>query len=476
MIGRVCLVLCCVLVTSLSLGQETPDPQLVKQALHSSVEYFHQNVSRHGGYVYHVTEDFSEFWGEGKLDEHAIVTQPPSTPTVGMAFLKAFEATGDPAYLTAARDAAYALISGQLKSGGWTQVIFFEPTDSRLYGNYRNRKGGKRNYSSLDDGQTQNALRFLIQTDRALHFHDPVIHEAVDYALTNLYKAQFPNGGFPQVWEAPSPRWPVLKARFPEGDWSADSTLRIKKYWNYYTLNDGLAGAMAELLMEAHDVYQDGDSLNSLRGLANFLVRAQLPEPQPAWAQQYNEQMVPMWARKFEPPAVTGAESQDVMFTLIRLAVYLDDLSLLEPIPKAVKYFREKCLLPNGKVARYYELKTNRPLYMTSDYNVTYDDSDAPSHYSWTWSAKFDQIERDYLLAMQGKYRLVKPKGTKQLSREARQALETLDSQGRWVSTYTGERLVGQPKFPKGTRYLASGVFAENVEALSEYLIRLKQK
>jgi hypothetical protein len=45
-----------------------------------------------------------------------------------------------------------------------------------------------------------------------------------------------------------------------------------------------------------------------------------------------------------------------------------------------------------------------------------------------------------------------------------------LDPGGRWVSTYAGEGLVGQPKFAPGFRYLSSGVFARNVELLSEFV------
>ena len=48
--------------------------------------------------------------------------------------------------------------------------------------------------------------------------------------------------------------------------------------------------------------------------------------------------------------------------------------------------------------------------------------------------------------------------------------LRALDAEGRWVSTYGGERLVGQPKFERGFRYLDSGVFARNIELLAEYL------
>jgi len=65
-----------------------------------------------------------------------------------------------------------------------------------------------------------------------------------------------------------------------------------------------------------------------------FILLAQMPEPQPAWAQQYDRDMHPSWARKFEPPAVTGGESQGVMRTLLDLYRMTGDKKYLEPLPR----------------------------------------------------------------------------------------------------------------------------------------------
>jgi hypothetical protein len=55
---------------------------------------------------------------------------------------------------------------------------------------------------------------------------------------------------------------------------------------------------------------------------------------------------------------------------------------------------------------------------------------------------------------------------------EVRKIIGDLDAEGRWISTYAGERLVGQPKFASGFRYLSSDVFIRNVERLSEYIAK----
>jgi PelA/Pel-15E family pectate lyase len=444
-----------------------PDlPAEARRALKQSAAFFRENAASHGGYVYYVSLDLQQRWGEGKVGRDTIFVQPPGTPTVGMAFLRAYEATGDRFYLDAAREAAEALVYGQLASGGWTQVIHFAPAERM--GKYRNGKGGDWNASSLDDGQTQSALRMLMQMDRALEFRHAPVHEAALYGLSALLGAQFPSGAFPQVWRGPSKATQAVetRARYPDYDWRTEG--KIKEYWDQYTLNDGLAGTVSDTLILAHEVYGDALYRAALEKLGRFLIRAQMPAPQPAWCQQYNEAMIPIWARRFEPPAVSGWESQDVMETLIRIARQTGQKEYLEPVPRALAYLKAS-LLPDGKLARYYEFQTNRPLYMDGQYRLTYDDSDAPSHYGWKQPARLDLIERAYHDAETGAP-LAQSRPDADLESTAGRIIADLDAQGRWVSTYAGEGLVGQPKFARGFRYLSSGVFSHNVETLSAYL------
>lgn len=439
------------------------------QAMKRAASYYRTKVASHGGYVYYYSTDLQQRWGEGKAATDTIFVQPPGTPTVGMAYLDAFAATDDPFYLDAAREAAEALVDGQLASGGWTQVIHFaKPKQGRL-GKYRKGHGGNWNVSSLDDGQTQAALQFLIRVDEALDFKHEEIHEATLFGLDSLLKAQFENGGFPQGWQAPVARQPVLKAKYPEYDWKSEG--KVKNYWDYYTLNDNLAGTVADTLLKAHRVYGDDKYKAALQKLGDFLLLAQLQEPQPAWCQQYSYDMVPIWARKFEPPAIASSESQDVMNTLIKIAEYTGQKRFLEPIPSAVAYFK-KSLLSDGRVARFYELRTNKPLYMDGKYQLTYDDADAPAHYGWKKSAHFDRIERDYRAAKNGE-RLPHAKVATLTETEAKRIITDADDQGRWVSTYAGESLVGQPNFAKSFRYISSAVFSRNLSALSAYVAAL---
>lgn len=458
-----------ILLQGVAVAEDEKGPSVsdVRQKLKLAASYFRNQVAVRGGYVYFCSEDLTERWGEGKATDSMIVVQPPATPSVGESYLRAYAVTGDSFFLDAAREAGEALVYGQLRSGGWTQVIHFEPPESGRMGAYRKSKGGRLNNSSLDDDQTQAALRFLAKLDKALDFKHAEINEATLFGLNALLEAQFACGAFPQVWTGPVEEQPILQANYPKYDWRTEG--RIKEYWNYYTLNDGLAGTVAETLILAHQVYGDEKYQRALISLGDFLIRAQMPSPQPAWCQHYNYNMQPMWARKFEPPAITGGESQDVMRTLIEIANYTGDLKYLEPIPAAVNYFEQNCMLPDGKLARYYELQTNRPLYMDSKYQLTYDASDAPSHYSWTVSVNFKRVKDNYRKLKSGQ-RLNTRKRRGADPNRMREVVEQLDEQGRWGSRYEGQRLVGQPKFPIGFRYISSDVFNENIAVLCDFL------
>jgi len=437
-------------------AQAEPSKDDLLKAMKKAATYYRAKVARHGGYVYYTSVDLQERWGEGRAGADQIWVQPPGTPTVGLAYLKASAATKDPWYLDAAREAAEALVYGQLESGGWTNLIDFNPKGGRV-GKYRSGKGGNWNSSSLDDGQTQSALLLLIRADEALEFKHAAIHDAARYGLDALLKAQFPNGAFPQVWSGPVAAKPVVKASYPEYDWKTEG--RIKNYWDLYTLNDGLAGSVLDPLLEAHRVYKDDRFRDAVERLGDFLILARMPEPQPAWAQQYTPEMHPSWARKFEPPAITGWESQDVMETLIRIARITGKQKYLDPVPRALEYLR-KSLLPDGRVARYYELRTNKPLYMDTRYQLTYDDSDAPSHYGWKQESRLDRIEKQ----LKGEGPELPPRV------DPAKIVSSLDGEGRWISTYNGEGLVGQPKFARGFAYLSSAVFSANLEVLAAKL------
>ncbi|PQO27934.1 pectic acid lyase [Blastopirellula marina] len=467
-LGLAALLSICLSYSPLSAADNDPPAAEVLAAMKKAATYFHDEVAVHGGYVYFYSPDLTQRFGEGTASADQIWVQPPGTPTVGMAYLEAYRATTDDYYLKVATETAEALIYGQLESGGWTNCIDFNPKGERT-AQYRNGKGRGRNNSSLDDDQTQSAIRFLVQLDKTYEFKNETIHSAASTALDALLAAQYANGAFPQVWTGPVDQaLPIQQASFPKYDWKTEG--RVKNYWDMYTLNDGLAGSVAAVLIESHETYGDDRYLASLKKLGDFLILAQLPSPQPGWAQQYSYDMNPIWARRFEPAAVAGRESQDAIETLLAIFNVTRDKKYLEPIPKAVNYL-EASILPDGQLARYYEMQTNRPLYMNrngKDYFLTYDDKDLPDHYGWKTDQKLERLKNEYRkLANSPKAVITNRKVS---ADQVKPILASLDDQGRWITTFSDEKLVGDQRFRPGDQYISSQTFAKNIETLSGYL------
>ena len=199
-------------------------------ALRTATEFYRSAVSTEGGYHFHYSEDLSYGRSEAAEGPTQVTVQRAGTPVVGMAYLSAYEATGHRFYLDAARDTAYALVKGQLCSGGWDYIIEFDGEKRKHYP-YRadrncgsgatTRIGSRPAATTLDDNVTQGALRLLMRVDRELEFQDKRIHEAALFALDSLTKAQYPNGAWPQRYTSfPDPKgFPIKRASYPES-WS----------------------------------------------------------------------------------------------------------------------------------------------------------------------------------------------------------------------------------------------------------------
>jgi hypothetical protein len=313
-----------------------------------------------------------------------------------------------------------------------------------------------------------------MRVDQTLDFKEPAIHDAARYGLDSLLKAQYPNGAWPQRFsEFPDPAaFPVVRASYPE---SWPRTWPGTKYNSYYTLNDNALADVIDVMIDASKVYGDPRYRAAAEKGGGFLILAQMPEPQPAWAQQYDAAMHPAWARKFEPPAVTGGESQEALAILLQLYRETGDAHYLEPVPRALDYLR-RSRLPDGRLARFYELETNRPLYFTRDYQLTYSDADMPTHYSFKTSDRTDRIARDYeelrarkpgRVERAGRSAKTTVRPSKSQEDQVKSVIAELDDRGRWLSD---AKVL--PKGPDGRsgKVISTDRFVRNARVLSRYL------
>lgn len=458
----------------LASAADLPDPAVITAAMKKAVTYAHTHLAREGGYA--STYDKEGKIGEVEHGKSSTITsiQPHGTTTMGLVMLKAWQATGDEVFLSAAKDAAKSLLKCQLATGGWSSDFDFAPEKAGKYHlrsdlDTGDKEPGKRNNSTtLDDNKTESALLFLLEM-----CHEPAcaadaeLKRCTKFAFDSLLAAQAPVGAWPQQFNGPAdPTAPVIKASYP-AEWSR--TYPKLKYVSYYTLNDNNLQQTAKVLFRAYELEKDQRYLAALKKLGEFFILAQMPEPQPVWAQQYDRDMHPTWARKFEPPSVTGYESIGAMEVLHHLWVLTGDEKYLAPIQPALAWL-ERSKLPDGKHARFYELKTNKPLFFVKDtYELTYDDSNIPTHYSFSDDQQdnIDLFKKQLVMSREEwQQKHAGPQTPKEwMSRakgaasKARRAVESLDSEGRWLKDDE----------------IDSGEFVKNMNAMITYVEALKK-
>lgn len=539
-------------------GPPEAAPDEVRKSLKQAVEFFRTRVSNSGGYHFRYAADLSYGRSEAAHGPTQVTVQTSGTPLVGMAYLRTYEATADPYYLEAARETALLLVRGQHCSGGWDYIIELDPELRRSYpyrvdGDCAERPDsapedsspGSRAASTLDDNVTQGALRLLMRVDRELKFQDAGIHEASLYALDQLARAQYPNGAWPQRFRdvADSGLPATRSAAYPDSwprEWPGPD------YRHHYTLNDNAILDVIDTFLEAARIYREPRYREVAEKGGDFLLLAQMPDPQPAWAQQYDSRMHPAWGRIFEPPSVTGSESQAVLQMLLVLYRETGRKKFLEPFPRAVEYLRKSDLPADGPwrqaggrcdpgalcLARFYELGTNRPLFITKGsrvrvetgpsrlldgYELSYSPESVISHYGlWTDGNRVELAEQEYRsLLSQDPSEIRRPErlhglspwrgepaysSGPELARLVGSLLQSLDPRGAWVEEGSvgkagpvvflfaaedmvvtignrtiplnedGRLTVFRGETPPLERILSSRTFARNIETMAAYL------
>jgi hypothetical protein len=463
-------------------------------------------ISTEGGYLWRYSPDLKIRGGEAPTTATQVWVQPPGTPAVGHAFLRAYQITGDAFFLTAARDAALALVRGQLESGGWDYKIEFDPAH-RAEWRYRLSDGGatppsrssdsarpkgRNNSSTYDDNNTQSALRFLLAfLDAAKSSPDPrdaQIRDCLDYGLKKLLEAQYPNGAWPQRWDGhphDPAKFPVKPASIPT-DYAREQP--TGSYYAHYTLNDNAHRDLVVTLIDAWHRTGNITYRDAARRAADYLILAQLPEPQPLWAQQYDENLQPAWARAFEPPSITTSESAGVIRLLVDLYLEFGDEKYLKPIPPAIAWLRKNEIAP-GRWARLYELGTNKPIYGDRDKKIHYTLEEVSEErrrgYGWqggfgvneaiAYYERVTSLGRDAWLArnptpfvtdaQRPTARAATRGSAKKTEPQIRALINALNPDGFWLATRPAKLI-----HPTQTKWIETEVFIRNADTLCGYL------
>ena len=237
--------------------------------------------------------------------------------------------------------------------------------------------------NTIDNGATTTPMQFLARVAQATG--EAKYRTAVDRGLDYLFAAQYPSGGWPQFYP------------LREG------------YYSRITFNDN---AMINVLTLLRDVakgevpygFVDGGrreraSAAVARGV-DVILRTQIKQDGrlTAWCAQHDEQTLePAWARAYEPPSLSGGETVGIVRFLMSIEKPAPEI--VASIEGAVRWLRSVAMTgvrvdriprPDGRTerilvkdatappvwARFYELGTNRPLYLDRDSVYRYDFSE----------------------------------------------------------------------------------------------------
>lgn len=336
-------------------NQSIIEKEQVLQTMKKAAEYMVNNVSCNGGYLWKYTEDLAEREGEAPARETQIMVMGGTTE-MGHLFLDIYDATGDKDYLEYAQKAADALIYGQHPLGGWNYLIDFDQNGleewyEKVACKFRCGMEEYRHYygnCTFDDNTTQGAttylLRFYMTTLEAAYLEP--LKKAIDFILIS----QYPNGGWPQ-------RYPLRYEFVHDG---------LPDYTSCYTLNDNAMSSTITLLLQAYEQLGDERYLEAARRGGDFFMIAQGPKGQGAWAEQYDMNLQPCWARTHEAPGYMVRQTINTIATLEELYLFTGDRRYLRPIPEAFNWLEASGLKKhdNGdtEFARMYEPGTNKPI------------------------------------------------------------------------------------------------------------------
>lgn len=263
------------------------------------------------------------------------------------------------------------------------------------------------NGNTIDNQATTTPLRFLARVVHATG--NEAARAAFNRGLDYLLAAQYPNGGWPQYYPLRS------------------------GYYSHITYNDGAMVNVLNLLRDTAnggppfvfvDAERRGRAAAAVARGVECILRTQVRQNDrlTVWCAQHDARtLAPAPARNFEPASLSGAESVGIVRFLMSLEPTTPAVS--NAIESAVAWFRESAIrgirietftnaagqrdrrvvedpAAGPLWARFYELGTNRPLFVGRDRvpHYRYDEIETERRvgYAYYTDAPTDLLEKDY--------------------------------------------------------------------------------
>jgi PelA/Pel-15E family pectate lyase len=245
----------------------------------------------------------------------------------------------------------------------------------------------KKHDSTIDNSSTFTQLTFLARTFTAQNQerHRESFLKGFDYLL----KAQYPNGGWPQFYP------------------------NLSGYYKHITFNDGAMIGVLKLLRDvaqAKPAYAFVDQDRRARAAhavekgIDCVLKTQIivNGRRTVWCAQHDEvTLAPAPARKYELVSLSGGESIDIVRFL--MSIKSPSPEVIDAIEAAVAWFEQSRVKdPKGAEtwARFYEIGTNRPIFVGRDgvikYNIAEIEAERRNGYAWYIDDAAKLLNRDY--------------------------------------------------------------------------------
>ena len=263
------------------------------------------------------------------------------------------------------------------------------------------------NDATIDNDATTREIHYLLRAFQQTS--NPAYRQGAENGIRYLLKMQYANGGFPQFY-------PDLSSYRHEITYNDDAMVRALTVLRHVARQqERYALVSPDLVGPAKDAVA--------RGVACILKTQLVRHGRPtAWCAQYDEvSLLPAKARAFELPSLSGEESVGIVRFLmdteqpsveVKAAVEgavawfeqvkMPGYSLKEiPAPQEPRGIDRVIVAQPGATlwARFYELDTNRPIYVGRDSQVHYqlreieNERRAGYLYAGTWPAELLAVE-----------------------------------------------------------------------------------
>lgn len=300
------------------------------------------------------------------------------------------------------------LLLYQRDTGGWDKNIDMSTELSEAeIAKLKSLK--KETDSNIDNGATHTQLTYLarVYTAKPLDRHRDAFIKGLDYLL----KAQYPNGGWPQYY-------PNLTSYYKHITYNDDAMIGVMKL-----LRD-IAAKKPDYLFV--DEERRAKSAAAVEKGVQVILKTQVivDGKKTVWCAQHDEvTLAPAKARAFELVSLSGGESVGIIRFL--MSINKPGPEVIESIKSAVAWFErsklsgikwvaqkdatklhgfDRVVVKDASAgplwARFYDIKTNRPIFVGRDSVVHYDVSEIEDErrngYAWYVESPADLLSKDY--------------------------------------------------------------------------------